>query len=59
MLAASKLHADNTLVSLLAPSAGKTRTGRGLWVYARGDRTSADTAASAALYRYTPDRKGK
>lgn len=58
MFAASKLHADDTPVSVLAPGAGKTRTGR-LWVYARDDRASADTAPPAVLYRYTPDRKGE
>jgi transposase len=58
VLQASKLHADDTPVPVLAPGAGKTRTGR-LWVYARDDRASGDTAAPAVLYRYTPDRKGE
>lgn len=58
VFAASKLHADDTPVPVLAPGAGKTRTGR-LWVYARDDRASADTAPPAVLYRYTPDRKGE
>lgn len=58
VFAASKLHADDTPVPVLAPGAGKTRTGR-LWVYARDDRASADTTPPAVLYRYTPDRKGE
>jgi len=55
---AAKLHADDTPVSVLAPGAGKTRTGR-LWVYARDDRASGDMTAPAVLYRYSPDRKGE
>ncbi|QCO03324.1 IS66 family transposase [Azospirillum argentinense] len=58
VLAAGKLHADDTPVPVLAPGAGKTRTGR-LWVYARDDRACGDATAPAALYRYTPDRKGE
>jgi transposase len=57
VLEAAKLHADDTPVPVLAPGAGKTRTGR-LWVYARDDQASGDTAAPAVLYRYSPDRKG-
>lgn len=55
---AAKLHADDTPVPVLAPGAGKTRTGR-LWVYARDDRASGDATAPAVLYRYSPDRKGE
>lgn len=57
-LAAAKLHADDTPVPVLAPGLGKTRTGR-LWVYVRDDRPSGSTAAPAAWYRYTADRKGE
>jgi hypothetical protein len=45
-------------VPVLAPGAGRTKTGR-LWVYARDDRPFAGTAPPAVLYRYTPDRKGE
>lgn len=58
LFGATKLHADDTPVPVLAPGAGKTRTGR-LWVYVRDDRASGDTAAPALLYRYSPDRKGE
>lgn len=58
VLAAAKLHADDTPVKVLAPGQGKTRTGR-LWVYARDDRPAGNTAAPAAWYRYSPDRKGE
>src|SRR5690606_20301686 len=39
------------------PGSGKTREAR-LWVYARDDRPSGDTAAPAVWFRYSPDRKG-
>jgi len=58
VLAASKLHADDTPVKVLAPGAGKTRTGR-LWVYVRDDRPAGSPAPPAAWYRYSPDRKGE
>jgi hypothetical protein len=58
VMAAAKLHADDTPVPVLAPGAGKTRTGR-LWVYVRDDRASADASPAAVLYRYSPDRKGE
>ena len=41
--AASKLHADDTPVPVLAPGNGKTKTGR-LWTYVRDDRPAGDTA---------------
>ena len=58
VMAAAKLHADDTPVPVLAPGAGKTRTGR-LWVYVRDDRACADASPAAVLYRYSPDRKGE
>ena len=58
VLAASKAHADDTPVKVLAPGTGKTKTGR-LWVYVRDDRPSGNPAPPAAWYRYSPDRKGE
>lgn len=58
VLAADKLHADDTPVPVLAPGTGKTKTGR-LWTYVRDDRPSGDTTAPAVLFRYSPDRKGE
>ncbi len=58
VLAAAKLHGDDTPVKVLAPGTGKTATGR-LWVYVRDDRPWTDPAPPAALYRYSPDRKGE
>ena len=54
---ASKLHADDTPINVLAPGTGKTRTAR-LWVYARDDRPSGGTSPPALWFAYSPDRKG-
>jgi len=58
VLAASKLHADDTPVPVLAPGTGKTKTGR-LWTYVRDDRPSGSTDAPAVWFAYSPDRKGE
>lgn len=56
--AASKLHADDTPVPVLAPGHGKTRTGR--WrVYVRDDRPPAGKAVPAVWLAYTENRKGE
>jgi transposase len=58
VMAGETLHADDTPVPVLAPGTGKTATGR-LWTYVRDERARAGLAPPAALYRYTPDRKGE
>jgi transposase len=58
VLAAEKLHADDTPVPVLAPGMGKTKQGR-LWAYVRDDRPGGSTDPPAVLFRYSPDRKGK
>jgi transposase len=58
VLAAEKVHADDTPVKVLDPGAGKTKTGR-LCVYVRDDRPAGNPAPAAAWYRYSPDRKGE
>ena len=58
VLAGRVIHADDTPVPVLAPGAGKTKTGR-QWVYLRDERPHGGTAPPAVLYRYTPDRKGE
>ncbi|WP_111877037.1 IS66 family transposase [Paracidovorax anthurii] len=58
VLAAPKIHADDTPVKVLAPGEGKTRTGR-LWVYVRDGRPAADTTPPAVWFRYSADRKGE
>jgi transposase len=57
VMAGRVIHADDTPVPVLAPGAGRTKTGR-QWVYLRDERPHAGTAPPAVLYRYTPDRKG-
>jgi transposase len=58
VLAADKIHGDDTPVPVLAPGTGKTKTGR-LWVYVRDDRPWGGPAPPAAFYRYSPDRRGE
>lgn len=58
VLAAEKLHADDTPVPVLAPGKGKTKEGR-LWVYVRDDRPAASQDAPAAWFQYSPSREGK
>jgi len=58
VMAADKLHGDDTPVPVLAPGNGKTKTGR-LWTYVRDDRPSGSTAAPAVWFAYSPGRKGE
>jgi len=53
----SVLHADDTTVPVLAPGTGKTKTGR-LWVALRDERPWGSAVPPAALYLYSPDRRG-
>lgn len=56
VFAAARIHGDDTPVPVLAP--GKTRTGR-LWTYLRDDRPFAGPAPPAAVFFYSPDRRGE
>lgn len=58
VMAGATLHADDTPVPVLAPGAGRTRTGR-LWTYVRDERGAAGQASPAVLFRYAPDRKAE
>jgi len=58
VMGGSTLHADDTPVPVLAPGAGRTRTGR-LWTYVRDERCHGGAAAPAVLFRYAPDRKAE
>jgi transposase len=58
VLAAAKLHADDTPVPVLSPGRGRTKTGR-LWTYVRDDRPAGSEVPPAVLFRYSPDRKGE
>ena len=58
ILGSSKLFADDTPVPVLDPGRGRTKTGR-LWVYVRDDRPWLGRDPPAALYQFSPDRKGE
>ena len=58
VMAAEKLHGDDTPIPVLAPGNGKTKTGR-LWTYVRDDRPAGDTTPPAVWFAYTTDRKGE
>jgi transposase len=58
VIASDTLHVDDTPVPVLAPGTGKTKTGR-LWTYVRDERPFAGSRPPAALFHYSPDRKGE
>jgi transposase len=58
VLASDALHVDDTPVPVLAPGTGKTKTGR-LWTYVRDERPFTGARPPAALFFYSPDRKGE
>ncbi|PLP96191.1 IS66 family transposase [Cupriavidus pauculus] len=58
VMAASKIHADDTPVPVLEPGNGKTKTGR-LWTYVRDDRPAGSVDAPAVWFAYSPSRSGE
>jgi transposase len=58
VLQSNVLHGDDTPVPVLAPGAGKTKTGR-LWTYVHDERPHAGARPPAAMFFYSPDRKGE
>jgi hypothetical protein len=58
VMSATKIHADDTPVPVLAPGNGKTKTGR-LWTYVRDERPAGESTAPALWFAYSPDRKGE
>lgn len=58
VMASNALHGDDTPVPVLAPASGKTRTGR-LWTYVRDERPHGGERPAAAVFFYSPDRKGE
>jgi transposase len=58
VMASDTLHVDDTPVPVLAPGSGKTKIGR-LWTYVRDERPFAGARPPAALFFYSPDRKGE
>ena len=58
IFASSHIHSDDTIIKVLAPELGKTKTGR-LWVYARNGKNYDSNIKPAICYFYSPDRKGE
>lgn len=58
VMAAERVFADDTVLPVLDPGRGRTRTGR-LWVYARDDRPWGGADPPAVLYAYSPDRRAE
>ncbi|WP_439673237.1 IS66 family transposase (plasmid) [Cupriavidus necator] len=58
VMAASKIHADDTPVPVLQPGNGKTKTGR-LWTYVRDDRPAGSKDTPAVWFAYSPSRSGE
>lgn len=50
------IHGDDTIIKVLAPELGKTKTGR-LWVYVRDGVNHNSNSPAAICYFYSPDRK--
>jgi hypothetical protein len=58
VMASDVIHGDDTPVPVLAPGLGKTKTGR-LWTYVRDGRPCGSKQPPAAVFFYSPDRKGE
>lgn len=58
VFASELLHGDDTPVPVLEPGLGRTKTGR-LWAYVRDGRPWQSEQPPAAIYFYSPDRKGE
>jgi transposase len=58
VLAATRVHADDTPVPVLAPGHGRTKTGR-LWTYVRDGRPCADPVPPVVWFTFSPDRRGE
>ena len=57
-LAASRLHCDDTIIPVLDPKLKKAKEGR-MWVVVRDDRPHQGADPPAAVYFYSPNRKGE
>lgn len=58
VFASAEIFADDTPIPVLDPGRRRTKTGR-LWVYAREQRGWDGPDPPAAVYFYSPDRKGE
>lgn len=56
VFASEQLHCDDTIVKVMDPGKGKTKTGR-IWTYVRDGRPHGNKDPVAACYFYSPDRK--
>jgi transposase len=58
VLASTRIFADDTLLPVLDPGRGRTKTGR-LWGYAIDDRPWNGSTPPAVVYLYAEDRRGE
>ena len=58
VLAAEKIHTDDTPVPVLQPGRKQTKQGR-LWGYLRDDHNAGIDTPAAVWFSYSPDRKAK
>lgn len=54
----SHIHTDDTIIKVLAPGLGKTKTAR-LWVYTRNGKNHNSNTPPAVCYFYSKDRKAQ
>src|SRR3954463_957828 len=58
VMTSTKIFADDTLLPVLDPGRGRTKTGR-LWGYAVDDRPWGGSTPPAVVYLYAEDRRGE
>jgi transposase len=58
VMSSTRIFADDTLLPVLDPGRGRTKTGR-LWGYAVDDRPWQGSTPPAVVYLYAEDRKGE
>src|SRR3982751_1775723 len=58
VMASTRIFADDTVLPVLDPGRGRTKTGR-LWGYAVDDRPWGGSTPPAVVYLYAEDRKGE
>jgi transposase len=58
VMSSTRIFADDTLLPVLDPGRGRTKTGR-LWGYAVDDRPWAGSTPPAVVYLYAEDRRGE
>ncbi|MHC0055646.1 IS66 family transposase [Actibacterium sp. D379-3] len=58
VMSADRVFADDTVLPVLDPGRGRTRTGR-LWVYARDGRPWGGNDPPAAVYHFSQDRRAE